>query len=76
MLYSQKVATIIQEDHLEEYDPAIVRMNTKGTPIISMGSAAFLTVAFPSRGKGSPLLEHSETCKKVVKFGGFAPCLI
>ena len=25
--YSQNVATAIQEDHLEEYDPVIVRMN-------------------------------------------------
>ena len=54
MLYSQKVATAVQEDHLEEDDPAIVRMNTKGTPIVSTGSAPFPTMAFPSCGKESP----------------------
>ena len=25
-LYSQNAATAVQEDHLEEYDPAIMRM--------------------------------------------------
>ena len=53
-LYSQKVAIGVQEDHLKEYDPAIVRMNPKGTPIISKGSAVFPSMAFPSSGKGSP----------------------
>ena len=51
--YSHEVAIALQQYHLEEYNPAIVRMNPKGTPIISMGSVAFPSTAFPSAGKGS-----------------------
>ena len=53
-LYSQKAAIAVHDDHLEENDPAIVRMNPKGTPIISTGSAMFPSSVFPSSGKGSP----------------------